>query len=404
VIAPEPPLPVENAKGGSATADLTAPAPDVHAGFVAGSTIVIDSRYLRHPGVGIGQYLAHTVREIYETGCTLTLLTDDADHGESLVEAFPNSEVIVLPTISGFRWEQWSLMKFLYRRRPDVFIAPANWGLPLCYVGSTCLVVVVHDLIPIRMAREYLLRDAKWTLKYLASTGIAALRSDWVIANSRATASDVRRLWRKRRVATVYPPQVAAVARASVRKPLAPLGRRSGYFLYTGGFDPRKNVEVMVEAFNLLRRSGDTRRLIVTGTHAYAVKPLVESLSLGESVVFTGHVSNEVRDDLVSHADALVYPSRMEGLGLPVVEALSFVTPVVCGPLPPIIEVAGGLPHYADVNNARSLADAMESAGTPEARDRLAAALPSHLKELSRQKATHGIVLILEEILQNRRT
>ncbi len=359
--------------------------------------IAIDSRYLRRRGVGLAVCLARLINDLLATEWRVVLLTDHAEHGEALRESFPSAEVAVYPCSSGFRWEQWWTLRYLYCFRPDIFIAPANWGVPLLYFGRTRLVVLVHDLIPIRLSRMYLFRDLRWSAKYLLSTLIAALRSDWVIANSRATASDVRHFWRKKRIRTVYP-MVPAVPGAPPAVLLRPVS--ASPFVYTGGVDPRKNVHQLLKAFSLLRQSGDNRQLFVTGFNSDIIRPLISAYHLEESVVLTGYLSDEDVRALIRQAGALVYPSLMEGFGLPVIEALSLGIPVVCGPLPSLIELAGDLPHFTDVNDASAIAHAMCVAATDEARERLRAAAPAHFAALSQRKESQGWLPVLEEILE----
>ena len=341
--------------------------------------------------------LARLIDDLLATEWGVVLLTDQAEHGEALRESFPSAEVAVYPCSSGFRWEQWWILRYLYRFRPDIFIAPANWGVPLLYFGRTRLVVLVHDLVPIHLWRMYLFRNLRWSAKYLLSTLITALRSDWVIANSRATASDVRRFWRKKRIRTVYPmvPTVPGAPSGELFRPVA-----ASPFVYTGGVDPRKNVHRLLEAFSLLRLSGDNRQLLVTGLNSEILTPLISAYRLEESVTLTGYLSDADVRALIRRAGALVYPSLMEGFGLPVIEALSSGTPVVCGPLPSLIELAGDLPHFTDVNDARAIAHAMCAAGTDEARERLRAAAPAHFAALAEQKESQGWLPVLEEILE----
>ncbi|MGB9113073.1 MAG: glycosyltransferase family 1 protein, partial [Acidimicrobiales bacterium] len=342
--------------------------------------VAIDARYLSRPDVGISVYITSFVRELLESGWPVELLCDHESQRIELEKLFPSCRAVALRPGHGFFWEQVTLPVYLKRARQSLFVAPANWGIPLLYIGATRLVVVVHDLIPLRMPKEYLLQDLRWSAKYLLSTAIAALRADWVITNSRATANDVRRLWRRRRLRTVYP----GALRAPFVEGLAtdPPHEAGAYFLYAGGAGPRKNVRRLLEAMATLRREGDERKLLISGSSGRLIEPDAEQMGLGDVVCFTGSVEAEVLVALTQGADALVHPSCMEGFGLPVVDALIQGTPVVCGRLPAVQEVAGDLPHYAEVDDALSIAEAMREAGTAAARQRLRERAPSHFRSL----------------------
>src|SRR5579863_10268272 len=348
--------------------------------------IAVDARYLRRPGVGISNYLRSLVDDLLRAGWPLALLTDDESHGEALRETYPTAEVGVLLERGGFMWEQRALPSYLRRTRPDIYLAPANWGIPLLYYGTTRLVVIVHDLIPLRLWRRYLFDDLRWSVKYLASTFITAIRADVIIADSKATESDVRRLLRRRRTYVAYPTvfnkdrPLDQTATSETRAVHADLD--DGYFLYAGGMGPRKNVPALLEAFAQLRLGGDRRRLVITGSASEVIAPQISALGLNDGVIRTGYVSDEELDLLFKNADAVVHPSLMEGFGLPVIEALMRGTPVVCGRLPAVVEAAGSLPHYADAVTADSLAEAMRTAGTDEARRSLREQAAAHFAEL----------------------
>lgn len=124
-------------------------------------------------------------------------------------------------------------------------------------------------------------------------------------------------------------------------------------------------------------------------------------MGLDDVVTVTGTVDKPTLVALMRAADALVHPSRMEGFGLPVVEALTCGTPVVCGRLPALREVAGDLPFYADLDDPSSFAQAMRAASTPAARNRLRAQVRSHSRVLNQREECRGVVPVLLEIAGN---
>ena len=76
-------------------------------------------------------------------------------------------------------------------------------------------------------------------------------------------------------------------------------------------------------------------------------------------VIFTGYVSNETARRLLEKADALVLPSLSEGFGLPVLEAFSAGTPVLCSNTTALPEVAGDAALYFDPRSPDSIAEAL---------------------------------------------
>ncbi|WP_140719159.1 glycosyltransferase family 4 protein [Pseudomonas sp. Hp2] len=123
-------------------------------------------------------------------------------------------------------------------------------------------------------------------------------------------------------------------------------GIHSSYILYNGGFDPRKNVSLLLEAFAQL--PVDIRRgyqLVLVGDHREAQKEISRTCSriglVPPEVVLTGRVSDTDLVALYSECSLFVFPSFMEGFGLPVIEAMACGAPTLCSHATSLPEVAG---------------------------------------------------------------
>lgn len=359
----------------------------------------IDVRYLQRRGVGISGYVRDVVEELIGAGADLTLITDRPDHRAALLSAYPAVAAVALPGRSGFLWEQLKLARHLERARYDAYIAPANFGLPLSYRGPTELVLVVHDLIPLRLGHIYLLRRPLWAIKYLLSTAVAAVRADRVIAPSEATARDAARLLRIRNVSVVYPaiPVPAAGDGAQFPGPMpeTPPGTPERYFLYNGGADIRKNVPAMLRAFAQVRPEIPDTHLVMIGNGLDYFRKLIGRLRLGDRVHLLGYVDEQDKQQLLNHAVALLYPSRIEGFGLPVLEAMAAGIPVVSGTGGSLAEIGGDVPIYVRPATDRTIARAMVAASQDDIRSRARAEGMRQLALLTerRQKETFADVI-----------
>jgi glycosyltransferase involved in cell wall biosynthesis len=143
------------------------------------------------------------------------------------------------------------------------------------------------------------------------------------------------------------------------------LGIRSGFVLYTGGFDFRKNLEGALRAFSLLpehtRRkyqlvivcslSDDQRRLL---------QQLAERYGIAGSLVLTGYIPQQSLLLLFNYCDVFIYPSLYEGFGLPVLEAMSCGAAVVANATSSIPEVLGDAGLQVDPSDIPSFARAVE--------------------------------------------
>ena len=107
----------------------------------------------------------------------------------------------------------------------------------------------------------------------------------------------------------------------------------SGYFLYVGGYDPRKGLQQLLSAFLNLHREGKLQsKLVLTGTRLHVSETFQRLVSDGVRmgvVEERGYVSDETLASLYTHALALVYPSKYEGFGLPPLEAMTRAVPSI---------------------------------------------------------------------------
>ncbi len=115
------------------------------------------------------------------------------------------------------------------------------------------------------------------------------------------------------------------------------------YFLFLGGFDKRKNVGTLVEAFAQL--PGDAPPLVLAGEHKWefaAVAERIATLALAERVLCPDGIADQDLPAIYQGAIALVHPSRYEGFGLQLVEAMASGVPVLASETTSLPEVLGG--------------------------------------------------------------
>ncbi|HAS10039.1 MAG TPA: hypothetical protein DCS55_05885 [Acidimicrobiaceae bacterium] len=137
------------------------------------------------------------------------------------------------------------------------------------------------------------------------------------------------------------------------------------FVLTVGTVEPRKNVGLLLDAFERLWAEGRAARLVVVGREGWHVEELVERLrrhpELGRRLIWVGWMPDAEVDWLYRHAHAVAVPSRCEGYGLPVVEGLRRGAPVVSSTGGSLPEVGGDAVTYADPDDVDAWAVALGS-------------------------------------------
>ena len=165
------------------------------------------------------------------------------------------------------------------------------------------------------------------------------------------------------------------------------------YFLFVGGTEKRKNLASVLEAF----RSIDGFELRVVGKNT--ASPVHDARSEQPGVRWLGFVSDEELRDLYRHATALVFPSRYEGFGLPILEAMARRTPVIAANASSIPEVAGDAAILVDPDDVEGLRDAMSRvAFDPALRDALTGRGIEVLSRFSWEETARLTVAAYEEL------
>ncbi|MBI2618832.1 MAG: glycosyltransferase family 4 protein [Ignavibacteriales bacterium] len=197
------------------------------------------------------------------------------------------------------------------------------------------------------------------------------------------------------------PKKAKAVALASMKLP-------KEFLFYVGGIDPRKNVRTLMRAlFLLYEEHPASPPLVFAGridnqTEYSALMQDVERLRLTDRVRFLGFVSDDQLPALFACAKVFVFPSLLEGFGLPVVQAMASGIPVVASATSSIPEVAGDAVFYADVTSADALARAIHHVLThPREAARKKAAGKRRARLFSWKQTAESTIKVYEHVAMN---
>ncbi len=224
-------------------------------------------------------------------------------------------------------------------------ILHVQYNSPLVFRGS--LVVTIHDLSFLHHPEFFSRREA---LRLKVLTQSTVRKSACILTGSQHARDDIIQAY------PVDPVKVRVVSHGisdrfgaekggelslqTVKK----YGVEPPYILFVGRLNPRKNLPVLLKAFEMCKAQGLPHRLVIVGKKDFAaqeLQALLKSLSSKEDILLTGFVPDEDLPHLYSLAEVFVYPSLYEGVGLPVLEAMSSGVPVVTSNSTSLKEVVG---------------------------------------------------------------
>lgn len=258
-------------------------------------------------------------------------------------------------------WQQVRVPLQSRHEQPDLLHVP-GFDAPCWRVAPT--VLTCHDLIgrlfpqnlpPV--SRFYWSRWLPFSLRF----------ADAIIADSIATKRDIVRLTSvpPHRIHVIYlgaderfsPQSAQEIIRVRQRYSLP-----EKFILYMGTIEPRKGIDTLIEAFMRIGYRIPNVGLVIAGKKGWyweSILSMIEGTGLGSRVHVTGYVDDGDLPALYSAAKVLAFPSRYEGFGLPLLEAMACGTPVVCSNAASLPEICGDAGIQMDPDRPDALAAAL---------------------------------------------
>lgn len=266
----------------------------------------------------------------------------------------------VLP--GGGMWILKNLVPDLYlsKPKPDVFFSPSHYIPPISSVPRVCSIM---DLGYLKFSGQFKKYDF-WQLKIWSALSI--IISKYVIAISNSTKRDIVRhypLASKKTIVTHLAHDKKRfnlkVDSHDVRRVQKKYSIVGSYVLFLSTLKPGKNVEGLLDAWSIISKKWPKIRLVITGKKGWLYQSIfgkVKSLSLENSVTFTGFIPEEDKPPLIRGAKLFVLPSFWEGFGLDVLNAMACGVPVAISRVASLTEVAGDAGIYFDPKDTRDIA------------------------------------------------
>jgi len=135
------------------------------------------------------------------------------------------------------------------------------------------------------------------------------------------------------------------------------------YFLYVGNCRSYKNVEVLIEGFGIFlkKNKGHKIKLVIAGNDPCKhIKAKAHNMDILENLIFMFNPTDEEIANLYQNAVAFIFPSKQEGFGIPVLEAMNAGAPVIISDAEALVEVAGDTAMIFKRDNPQELALVLE--------------------------------------------
>jgi glycosyltransferase involved in cell wall biosynthesis len=324
----------------------------------------IDIRPFYEPLTGIGWYLYHLLHEIAKRDDVELFLFGDArvtDLGPTFhADIPPNAHVCWFDLrgrgkISRAERAATAAAYVLWMALVDCDVMfGANYFLPrLLAAVARRRVITIHDLTYKRFP-DLLQKETLHNLEAHMAREIAV--ADAIICVSQSTRDDLLRYYQldSRRAVAIH--SGVTVPGAGSRVP----GLPARYVLFVSTIEPRKNLRVLLDAFDRLKARGAyDGALVVVGRVGWKSEDLVPRLRAGDVHHLDYLPPNELAA-VYSNAEMFIFPSIYEGFGFPLLEAMAFGVPSIAARSSSLPEIGGDAALYFDPADARELEKTIE--------------------------------------------
>lgn len=332
--------------------------------------VAFNSRILTAPKTGIGQYTCELIRALQRDESLQVQLFN----GMSWSQQLPSAALPGYSTLSTLAKQvpgAYGLRRFIEQRRfnqglrrnpVELYHEPSLW--PLEFAGP--MVMTLHDLTHV----HYPETQPADRLREIAKRVEPALaRAQVILTDSQFIADEAQRYYgiapERLRVAPLgYAERFRPYSGAELATGCAELGVSAGqYLLCVGTLEPRKNLPLALETYAQLPAAVRQRYpLLIAGMPGWGQSalqgPLGQAVATGQ-VRLLGYLDDQRLAHVLAGARMLLFPSRYEGFGLPVLEAMAAGVPVLLSDSASLPEVAGTAGTYCAAHSAQEWSTAI---------------------------------------------
>ncbi|NES99922.1 MAG: glycosyltransferase family 4 protein [Sphaerospermopsis sp. SIO1G2] len=330
--------------------------------------VAFNARLLKSPTLrGWNRYTINLLVELSSLDIELFLYSDTPLHETHLAKLPKDSyQIRIAPPMRYALWEQYWLPKQCEKDQVDILHCPMNFGLP--WSSHCSRILTLHDIID----QVYYFQNIPWhkqvnlaDIQNKLYHWVARNRADHIITVSEYSKQDIVKYLQipGNKITVIYEAadqkfhnQITASQRFQVRNKYQ---LKNPYIFYVGGWEKRKNIPFLIQAF--ANANLDGVELVLAGGKDEQRDILMElgkTLGIGNQLRLLGWVDDEDLPALYAQALCFVYPSEYEGFGLQLCEAMAVGCPVLAARstcLPEVLGNGGETFRLDDVNELSKL-------------------------------------------------
>lgn len=311
-------------------------------------TIYINGRFLTQPVTGVQRFAIELCEELFKLDLKVKLISPKNVLHKDLAKKFKNQTI---GTLEGHLWEQIELPRYLKKKGYPILLNLCNTS-PLYYTES---VITLHDLAFIKHPEWFSLAFRTFYNFLIPKT---IKKAKMILTVSNTVKSDIQKYFNQNgdNIHVVYNglPLIFQNAKKNEKK-----DKNRPYFLAMGGKNPRKNLNNVLAAMQLLENSDFDLRVIGRSEANFnTVK--IDAKDYRFNLIFHTDIDDEKLQELYKGAKALIYPSFYEGFGIPPLEALNANCPIILSDIEVFRELYHDVATFADPNSVEDIKSGIE--------------------------------------------
>ncbi|MGN6711818.1 glycosyltransferase family 4 protein [Anaerocolumna jejuensis] len=315
--------------------------------------IVIDARSMGSRPSGVGMYVYNFIKELMKFDFKIILLSD--------VEISSQIQELKLCNLAVYCYgkpvyQNREVMKYfkyinekLIELQPELFWEP-NALIPINIKGfKGKIAITIHDIFPITHSNYY---SQIYRFYFTYSIKKAIKQADAIIYNSMETKDKTETLYKKAKNKMSLLGSVIAKDKKLIENENN-VQHYEPFFLYVGNIEKRKGVDLLIKAYLQYRRDGGKKALYLVGKMRETdLERLINKAKQEcQAIYYLGYIEEKEVDELLGACSCFVFPTKAEGFGLPLIEAMEYNKPIIASNLTIFQEIAENCINYFELGN-----------------------------------------------------